>query len=107
MPDASTNLAQTSRRDARGLLALITAFTIWGLLPLYLRELSAVPAGQIMAYRLVLCCAVTLGLLALRGELGQVWSALRLPATRRRLLATAALISSNWLLYVWAVQNGR
>lgn len=92
---------------SRGLSALITAFTIWGLLPLYLRELSAVPAGQIMAYRLVLCCVVVLGFLALRGELGSVHGALRQPGTRLRLGASALLISLNWLLYVWAIQNGR
>ena len=90
-----------------GLWALIAAFTTWGLLPLYLRELRAVPAGQIMAYRLVLCCVVVLGVLALRGELGAVRVALRRSDTRLRLCASAVLISLNWLLYVWAIQNGR
>jgi chloramphenicol-sensitive protein RarD len=101
------NQLPASQGASRGLWALVTAFTIWGLLPLYLRELAAVPAGQIMAHRLVLCCAVVLALLAVRGELAAVRSALALPSTRWRLCASALLISANWLLYVWAIQNGR
>jgi len=101
------NQLRASQGASRGLWGLIAAFTIWGLLPLYLHELAAVPAGQIMAYRLVLCCAVVLALLAVRGELAQIRSALARPATRLRLCASALLISVNWLLYVWAIQNGR
>jgi chloramphenicol-sensitive protein RarD len=93
--------------ESRGLLALLGAFTIWGLLPLYLRALTAVPAGQIMAYRLVLCCVVVLAALAARGELAEVRAALRSRDTRMRLVTSALLISCNWLFYVWAIQNGR
>ena len=92
---------------ARGVLALLGAFGTWGLLPLYLRELSPVPARDIVVYRLVFCCVFVLGFLALRGELRQVQRALVEPATRLRLSFTAALISINWFVYVWAVGNGR
>lgn len=91
----------------RGLLATIAAFLIWGLLPLYLHQLHDVPPPQVMTQRLVWCCVFTLGWLAMRGELRQVGTALRTPAVRWRLLASALLVSSNWLLYVWAVGNNR
>lgn len=97
----------TRGSTARGLLALLGAFTIWGLLPLYLRGLESVAPLQIMAYRAVLCCVVVLGFLALRGELGEVRQALAVRGTRGRLGLSAVLISINWLVYVWAVQNGR
>jgi chloramphenicol-sensitive protein RarD len=89
-----------------GLAATVAAFLIWGLLPLYLHPLHAVPALQIMAHRLVWCCVFVLIWLALRGELPQVRKALASPATRGRLIASALLISLNWLVYVWAVGNG-
>jgi chloramphenicol-sensitive protein RarD len=91
----------------RGLLATIAAFLIWGLLPLYLHQLHAVPPTQVMAQRLVWCCVFVLIWLALRGELSHVDAALRNPAVRWRLLTTALLVSTNWLLYVWAVSNNR
>ena len=89
-----------------GLAAAIGAFVIWGLFPLYLKPMAEVPALQIMAHRVVWCCLLVFAWLALRGELGAVRAALADPASRIRLAASATLISVNWLLYVWAVNNG-
>jgi len=88
-----------------GLAAAITAFLLWGLFPLYLKPLSGVPALEIMAHRIVWCCLMVFAWLALRRELPAVWRALADPGTRLRLVASAALISVNWLVYVWAVTN--
>ena len=93
-------------RTQRGLLAVVVAFLIWGLLPLYLKPLHLIPALQIMSHRLLWCCLFVLAWMAARGELGGIRSALAAPATRYRLVATAILISINWLVYVWSVNNG-
>jgi chloramphenicol-sensitive protein RarD len=95
------------RTEAReGLSAAITAFLIWGALPLYLRPLRAISALTIMSHRLVWCCVFVSAWLLARGQLGGVRSALARPATRLRLIASALLISINWLIYVWAVGSG-
>jgi chloramphenicol-sensitive protein RarD len=91
----------------QGLLAAIGAFLVWGALPAYLRPLRGIPALTIMCHRLVWCCVLVSGWLALRGELGSMRLALSNPATRLRLLGSATLISSNWLIYIWAVSTGR
>ena len=91
----------------RGFVAAVTAFAIWGAFPLYLRLLRGVPPLEIMAHRVVWCCAFVLGWLALRGELGLLAAPLRTPSVRRRLLASALLVSVNWLTFVWAVSAGR
>lgn len=105
--DARPPAAPRSNAQLRGVLALLGAFGTWGVLPLYLRELASVPSLDIVMARLVFCCAFVLAWLGLRGELGQVWSALAGPATRKRLVLTATLISINWLVYVWGVGHGR
>lgn len=89
------------------MLALVAAFTIWGILPLYLRPLHVIAPAQIMAHRLVWCCVFVLGWLRLRGAHGAVRAALAQRGTRWRLCASAVLISINWLLFVWAVGTGR
>lgn len=96
-----------ARSGQAGIAALLTGYTIWGLFPLYFRALHGISATLIIAYRLVLACALVLSWLRLRGELRGVWDALRAPPTRWRLLATGLLISINWLTYVWAVDQGR
>jgi chloramphenicol-sensitive protein RarD len=99
--------AAAAPKDARrGLLAVMAAFFIWGLIPLYLRPLLGVAPVTIMSHRMVWCCVFSSAWLARRGELGSVRAALSDPPVRRRLAASAALISTNWLLYVWAVSSG-
>jgi chloramphenicol-sensitive protein RarD len=101
-----TPAAVGTRPPARtGLYAAVAAFVIWGLFPLYLKPLAEVPALQVMAHRVVWCCLLVFAWLAIRGELGAVRSALANPGTRVRLMASATLISVNWLIYVWAVAN--
>ena len=63
-----------------GLLAAIGAFLFWGVFPLYLNLLAAVPALEILAHRIVWCCIFVLGWVAVRGELGAIRAALADPA---------------------------
>jgi chloramphenicol-sensitive protein RarD len=91
---------------ASGFAAAVTAFLIWGLFPLYLKPLATVPAPEIMAHRIVWCCLLVFGWLAVRGEVSLVRAALADPISRLRLMGSAVLISVNWLIYVWAVSNG-
>ena len=93
--------------DNRGLLAAIGAFIIWGLLPLFIKLLPNVPVLQLTAHRLTWGCLFGLGWLALRGELGHVWAALANPKVRWRLCASVALISLNWITYVYGIATHR
>lgn len=87
-----------------GLLYGISAYLIWGLLPLYFKLLSDVPPAQVLAHRILWSLLLLIvAAVALR----------RLPAilaaARGRVLlmlgASASLISLNWLVYIWAVAN--
>lgn len=90
---------------SRGLVAATTAFLIWGLLPLYMRALDSVPPVEIMVHRLLWCCLFTLAILLVTGQLRRVPAILRQPRVSGLLLLSALLISTNWLVYVWAVST--
>ncbi|HYL04266.1 MAG TPA: EamA family transporter RarD [Steroidobacteraceae bacterium] len=94
-----------ARLAPRGLAAASAAFVIWGLFPLYLRPLSAVPATQIIAHRVAWSCLFVLALMLARGELGRLRAALVNPRLLARLALTALLITINWLVYVWSVAH--
>ncbi|MDB4990441.1 MAG: transporter [Myxococcaceae bacterium] len=96
-----------SRPDRRGLAATITAFLIWGLLPLYLRPLRAVPSLEVMSHRIVWSCVLVCVWLGVRGGLSDVYRAIAVPSTRWRLMLSATLVSVNWLGFVWAASMGR
>ncbi len=97
----------SSQTDVRGLFAAAGAFFIWGLLPLYLKALQTVPVLQVTAHRLCWGCLFAVAWLGIRGELGNILTALRDPRVRTRLIISAALISANWITYVWGIANNR
>jgi chloramphenicol-sensitive protein RarD len=102
---SNTAVDTTPGTDRRGLFAAIAAFATWGLLPLYLHLLAAVPVMQIMTQRVAWCCVFVFAWLMVRGELRHVRTAMADPQRLLRLLLSALLITVNWLTYVWAVGN--
>jgi len=88
-----------------GILSAALAFLCWGLFPLYFHAVREVPSMQILAHRMLWSLAFLLVVLALRRQwrwLGQV----RQPRVFGSFVASAFLLSANWLLYIWAVNNG-
>nr|WP_210348256.1 EamA family transporter RarD [Methylobacterium sp. SD274] len=81
------------------------AYLSWGLVvPVHFRLLDAVPAGSILAHRIVWSSVLVVALLAiLRRRVRNPF-----PLRRRHLLlvVSAGLIAVNWLLYLVAVQSG-
>ncbi len=91
----------------KGIAYAISAYSIWGLLPVYLKWLHIVPALQVISHRILWSCLLLGGVILLSGQ----WTALRMAAQTPRILRTyaiaALLIAVNWLTYVWAVDAGR
>jgi chloramphenicol-sensitive protein RarD len=90
----------------RGLAATIGAFVIWGLFPLYWHQLRDVPALEIMSHRIVWCGLLVTGYLLIRHGWRWLPDALAKPRVPLMLACSALLISVNWILYIWAVNNG-
>jgi chloramphenicol-sensitive protein RarD len=89
----------------RGYLLGITAYFAWGLFPLYFKTLAQIPALEIVVHR-VLWSALGAVLLLLAWRHPDWWRELRAHPRRLASLALSGLlIASNWLLYVWAVNN--
>ena len=90
-----------------GMLYAAAAYILWGLFPLYFKALQAVPAQQILTHRITWSLLLLLVVLAVRRQ----WSWLREVASRPKVLlgfaASALLLSTNWFIYIWAVNSGR
>jgi len=94
------------REHSLGFTAGVAAFTMWGLLPLYLKPLHAIDATTIISHRVIWGCVFVLAWMAFKSQLGTLWQTLRKPALIGRLTVSALLISVNWLTYVWAISHG-
>lgn len=83
------------------------AFILWGLLPLYFKQLEQVPALELVAHRSAWSLLFVALLLAGLRRLAWLPAVLREPRTLATFALSAALLSSNWVIYVWAVNNDR
>ena len=94
----------------RGMLAAVSTYLIWGVLPLYWNLLSAASAAEILAHRISWSFVFMLLVLAASKRwqsFCQDCSALRQNRRRALLLFGASiLITINWLTYIWAVNHG-
>jgi len=88
-----------------GILSAVLAFLCWGLFPLYFHALAGVPPLQVLAHRMLWSLLFLVGVLAVRRQ--WAWLAvIRQPRVLGSFLASALLLSVNWLIYIWAVNNG-
>ena len=91
--------------SSKGLLAAIAAFSLWGLLPLYLKALAPASSVEILCHRIVWSVVATLGLLFIGRKAGKLLPLLRDKKIMLPVLLAALLISGNWIVYIWSVNN--
>jgi chloramphenicol-sensitive protein RarD len=88
-----------------GVLYAALAYVSWGLFPIFFKQLSNVNAVEVVMHRMVWSLVFLLGVLAVLRR----WVWLRDVAHQPKVLAafalSALLLSANWSVYVWAVQN--
>ncbi len=95
-----TDTAQTRA----GLFYGIGAYTLWGVLPLYLHLLKSVPAAQVLSHRILWSLLLLAAVIFASRRLKPLISAAR-GRTLLMLTGSAALIAVNWFVYIWAVSN--
>ncbi len=91
----------------RGIVYASLAYVLWGVFPIYLKTLKSVPAPEILAHRMVWSLVFLAAILAVLRR----WAWVRDLASRPRVLlwftGSAAVVSFNWGLFIWAVNADR
>ena len=90
-----------------GLGFAISAYFLWGFLPLYMKMLSHVGPVEVVAHRVIWSVPVAGLLLIVLRRTKDLMEALRTPRMFAMGCVTAALISVNWGIYVWAITSGQ
>lgn len=100
----------SSQTDKGGFLAALSAYVIWGILPIYWKLLQTAGAYEILAHRVVWSFVFMFVLLAVLRKAGDVKrDILAVFRDKKRLLAVAGggfIVTANWGTYIWAVNSG-
>ena len=83
----------------------VSAYILWGLLPLYWPLLEPASAFEIVSHRAVWTLAFCLVALALGKELRSTFALFKNPKVVARLGLSTILVSINWVTYIWAVNH--
>jgi len=98
---------QTANDGRKGLIAGVTAYTIWGLFPVYFILTKSVPAFELVGHRIIwsvpFCCL----LLLLRKQMSDVLTVIKDAKLMGLLTIAAIIIAANWAIFIWAVQHGQ
>ncbi len=89
----------------RGILAAGAAFTMWGVFPVFLRLMQAVPPLEILAHRVLWSVIFLLGLLGLRRQWTWIDAIRQRPRVALAFAASAAMLFTNWVVFIWAVND--
>jgi chloramphenicol-sensitive protein RarD len=91
----------------KGLLFGVSAYIIWGLLPLYWKLVEEASAYEILAHRGIWSLLICLSLLALRKQLKSAYEMVRSSRTFSLLFLASGLLTINWGVYIWSVTVNR
>ena len=95
----------TTDQGARGALYAVGAYTLWGVAPLYFKQLTQIPAYEILTHRVIWSFLLLLLLLSVLQLWPRVRAALRQPKNLLLLSLSSCIIGLNWLVYIWAVNT--
>lgn len=94
-----------------GMLAALGAYILWGILPLYWKLISHIPAEEVLAHRVIWSLVLMFIILLVLKKLQAFWEEVRLILSNKKqllfMLLASVFISLNWFTYIWSVSNDR
>ena len=91
----------------KGLLFGVSAYVIWGLLPLYWKLVEQAGAYEILAHRGIWSLLLCVFLLAARKQIKSAFVMVRASRTLSLLFLASGLLTINWGVYIWSVTVNR
>lgn len=95
------------QEDSKGTCAAVTAYLLWGILPLYWKQLTDVPPLELTAHRVVWTLLLLIPVVIYRRSWKDAIQAFKQPRVVAIQALSALFLVANWLIYVWSVLNNR
>ena len=88
-----------------GVIYALAAYLIWGFVPLYFKYLAFIPVYEMISHRVIWSVLFIALILTLTGGWPRFFKLLKSPKTLAVLAVSTLLISTNWLVFIWAINN--
>jgi len=88
-----------------GIIYAFATYILWGLFPIYWKQLHHISAAQLIGHRILWAFLMLLLVIVTTRQWGKFRAKLNAATLKTHGLA-AGLLGVNWLTYVWAVNNG-
>lgn len=103
-----SGLAGQRQRSAAGVIFGSSAYLIWGLSPVFWKMVQTIPTPELICHRIVWSFAFLVPFVFFLGKQRNEFNRIFVNSkTLLILLITSLLVGSNWLVYVWAINNDR
>ncbi len=90
----------------RGFGFALTAYLLWGFLPIYMKAVAHISPAEVIAHRVIWSIPIAGAVLIWLGRTADIRAAIRNPRMLAMAGCTAALISFNWGIYIWSIGSG-
>ena len=101
----------TAVKEKEGIIYGAVSYVLWGIVPIYWKQLEHISAIEILIHRVLWSCMFMMLLLAVTRKLPALREYIKEIAFDFKkllaLFAASALVSANWGIFIWAVNNGR
>ena len=91
----------------KGILAIVAAAVLWGVMPIYYGWLRVVPPADILMHRIFWSLVFFSVVLAFRGRLGALRKAVTDPSQVGWIALASFFVSCNWFFFIYSIQVGR
>ncbi len=90
----------------RGVVFGLIAYVLWGVFPIYFKQVQAVPPMEVLAHRMIWSLVFVAAVLAALGRWAWLKDILAQPSKLGWFALSAIVVSLNWGIYIWAVGAG-
>ncbi|MTH51993.1 EamA family transporter RarD [Bacillus mangrovi] len=102
-------LHEQTRHDRKGIWLTAGSYILWGILPVYWKAAETVSSEEILAHRIfwsfIFMLAVITAARNWPGVVQAIKEMKKRPFLIGSLILSSVLISANWFVYIWAVNN--
>lgn len=92
-------------QEVQGYIYAILAFSFWGLVPIYFKLISTVSPTEVLAHRIIWSVVLLFGIVLVSKQFGAFKLLIKDVSKIKYLVLSSLLVSTNWLVFIWAVSH--